>query len=499
MNTRIVTGVLVLAVAAVAVVGASRWFAPEEREVTCSSEKAYELYREGLDQMGRFRFDRAETALVEATELEPGFAVAQIHLATVYRNMGNMAKADSLVNLAEENLDDESELEKLWVERVHAIYHDEHEKGMELQKKMVELHPEHPWVLRLRAEEARRQQDYREAIALYDRILEQDPEAIEIHNLKGYMYISLGEYDEAVHALQRYAYYAPDNANPHDSLGEAYLYQGQYEEAIREFVKALEIEPTFIWSAVHLAQALTITGQFERAEETLQEMKPIFVERGQESWMSLEQLRIDFVAERWSEMIQQAEAALPFDDDLKHEIEYAIFVHYARTAGYLELGEMDNAYAARADLEALIEEISEKQTVYGIWDSAIARNQAYLESRFGRAEGNPERGIEDLRKVVAKSRLSPHELVMYRRELAEALLAAERPDEAAEVATAVLEKIPTAPTMNLLAAKAYYRMGEREEALGYLRTHLEVMRFADAGHPQVEEATQLLQQMVPRS
>jgi len=327
-----------------------------------------------------------------------------------------------------------------------------------------------------------------------------DPEAIEIHNHKGYMYLALGEYEQAIHALQRYAYYAPDNANPHDSLGEAYLYEGEYERAIAEFLKALEIEPTFVWSGVHLAQALGTTGQFRRADQTLEELRPIFEDRDQLSWMITEKLKLAFMAERWEPLVELAEAQLPFDDnDSLEKTEFHVWVHYARTAGYLELGKLSAARAAEADLQTLIQTLGKKASAYGMWDSIFEINRAYLESRFARFEGEPDRAIEDLRTAIADSRMSPHELAPFRYELAEALLTSGRAAEAAEAADELLVKIPTAPRMNLLAAKAYQALGEREPALQHLRTYLEVMRLADYGNPRVAEATRLLQQMVPRS
>ena len=55
------------------------------------------------------------------------------------------------------------------------------------------------------------------------------------------------------------------------------------------------------------------------------------------------------------------------------------------------------------------------------------------------------------------------------------------------------------PGLNFAAAKAWARAGNRDLALDHLQTYLDVMRNADNDHEQVQEATALLQRLVPRS
>jgi tetratricopeptide (TPR) repeat protein len=484
----------------VTLVGGCGLFSHADREVTCHSDAAYAAYREGLDQSYRFHPEKAFDAFENATRLDPEFPMAELMLAGAATSLGKSDFADSVLSVAYEQRHVATPVEQLLIERNYVIHEGDHDKGMEIYQQLVDLAPDNPFVLKMRAQDARRRHKPREALELYDQVLQQDPEAIEIYNLKGYMYLSLGEYDKAVHALQRYAYYAPDNANPHDSLGEAYLYQGHYEQAIEEFVQALELEPTFLWSGIHLAQALGITGQFHRAERTLDELQPVFEERDQIPWLDTEKLKLAFMAEDWQRLVAMAEAQLPMKDIGSLELaDYHVWVNYARTTGYLELGNLEAARAAEADLDTLMSDLRGKMKTYGVWESVYKINHAYIESRFARFEGHPERAIDDLRQAVAESKLSPHELAPFRYELTEALLAAGRPAEAVEVANELLKKIPTAPRMNLLAARAYQALGEREPALQHLRTYLEVMRFADEGNPRVAEATRLLQQMVPRS
>ena len=78
--------------------------------------------------------------------------------------------------------------------------------------------------------------------------------------------------------------------------------------------------------------------------------------------------------------------------------------------------------------------------------------------------GDPASGVQQLREAIEASSLSPHEISMFRYELAEALLESGEPQEAVEVVHAVLDRIPNAPMMNLVAARGHRELGEREDA-----------------------------------
>jgi tetratricopeptide (TPR) repeat protein len=141
----------------------------------------------------------------------------------------------------------------------------------------------------------------------------------------------------------------------------------------------------------------------------------------------------------------------------------------------------------------------EEGSAYRDMDPIIELNRRFIESRFARAENAPSIGIEPLRAAIAASKLSPHELSFTRRELVEALIEAERYDEAIAEAAVVLEIIPTEPELNLLSARARLQIGQQEEAIENLEVFFDVMRHADDGHPRVAEAKRLYDRVVPRS
>lgn len=475
----------------------------EEREVTTSSDEAYAAYQEGEADLERFRLEAAREEFAEAVTLDPQFAMAWARLGIVQRQLGLNDEARASVQTAFDDRQTASEIESLWIDRLHALFERDTERADAAYQEMLERYPDHPWVLRLRAEYAKQNNDFEEALACYDQLLEQDPDAVAVHNLKGYLYLSEGDYEKAVQSLQRYAYYAQDQANPHDSLGEAYLHIGRYEDAIGEFRTSLEIDPTFIWSANNLAEALSVTGQIHAAEKVLEVYKPVFEERRMMPWWDMSRTRVALRAENWDEVLELTATSLTKLSELETEqrLEYELFARYARTMALLESGKEDAAREALGELARVADEVRNWGPIAKLERprQLMELNEAMTLSRFDRAEDVPAKGIPRLEAALATAELSPYELSSPTWELAMAYLDSGQPEAAAAAAQRILDVIPTAPRLNLVAAKAYARAGDRDVALTHLQTYLDVMRNADADHPQVEEATELLQQLVPRS
>ena len=501
MTRRLITVAGGIALIALGVWATVSWFEDSPREVTTTSDLAYELYQEGEGHVERYDLEAAAAAFTAAVEADSTFAMAHLQLSGLMWQLGRRDDAQEHLERAAELTDSVSEVERLWIERAVARYSDEPDRVQKLTAELAERFPDHPWVLRLLGEQARQRGEYTKALTAFDRALELDPEAVDIHNKKGYIYLGMGEYEKAVQSFQRYAFYAPDQANPHDSLGEAYFYTGRFEEATKEFLRALEIDPGFIWAGVHLADVLGVTGQLERAHRVLDEFEPVFEERGLEDWLAQQRMTIDLRADRWEQVLERARAEIERLEGVKERrLEYLVSARFMRTLSLLELGRVDEA---RESLESLAESSSAMGELLG--DSPrfaeIERlHLAMIESRFGRAEGEPARGIEALSTAIDEAEsIGPHELTFFRHELARAQWAADRPEAAAATVDTALDEIPTLPRMNLLAARIKADLGRRDEALAHLRTHLEVMRYADEGHPSVVQAQRMLQRLVPRS
>jgi len=483
------------------------WLLPgcseDPREVTTSSDLAYTCYMDGRASMERFRLEESRQCFLDALEHDPEFSMAWAQLGIAQRQLGDIEAAKESIRRAWDTRENATEVEAIWITRLKALFDRDHEAAKAAYAELTEKYPDHPWVLRLRAEVAKQSNDYETALACYDRLLEEDPNAVAVHNLKGYLYLAQGDYEQAVLSLQRYAYYAPDQANPHDSLGEAFLHTGRYEEAIHEFRTALEIDPAFLWSANNLSVALSITGQTRAAVLLLDNYKPGFEERKMVAWWELARSRVALRARHWPEVLDLTAASLTTIAKMsdQEKLEYELFARYARSMALLEVGNMDAAREALAELALVSQRVRGYEAIAKLErpQQLLDLHEATTLSRFDRAEGVPTEGIPRLEASLAAASLSPHELAHPTYELAMAYLDGGQPETAAAVAQRILDVIPTAPELNFAAAKAWAKAGNRDLALEHLQTYLDVMRNADDDNERVQEATALLQRLVPRS
>jgi len=328
-------------------------------------------------------------------------------------------------------------------------------------------------------------------------VLTQDPERVDIHNTLGAVYLSAGRYEDAITSFQRYIFYAPGLPNPIDSLGEAYLNCGRYEEAIQQFTDALQLDPTFLPAAKHLSTALATIGRIRDARRILDEMLPVFEERNQLKERDQLLMDIEYAAGNWEALRELAEAA-----EVSNEIDpahpnYPLMIHFSRTVAHLELGNPEAAAKSADDLLEYLELFRARLPDSGFMKTQFRMVDAYLRSKFARANGTPEEGIERLQSALDESNFGPHHLMEFRHELAKAYFEAGRFQEAIQAAAQGLEVIPNHPDLNLIATKSLVEMDQKEDAVPFLRRYLEVMRYADEDHKDVRYAKRLAARLVP--
>jgi tetratricopeptide (TPR) repeat protein len=72
-------------------------------------------------------------------------------------------------------------------------------------------------------------------------------------------------YPEAILYCKQYVALAPQNPNTHDSLGMAYQLAGQYDAALAEYNDALQLDPEFEPSIIHLGDTYYQMGRYRDA------------------------------------------------------------------------------------------------------------------------------------------------------------------------------------------------------------------------------------------
>jgi tetratricopeptide (TPR) repeat protein len=263
-----------------AVVGvAAALLLTNRRPVTTSSDAAYRIWREALENERRFYFKEARAGYAKALELDPDFAAAMLGLA----RQSQKEQAVSLLHRAERLKSRLTDRERLHVDLALA----EMEKGpperLKIAQQILAKYPDDFRATTVIAMDQARQGKMEEAVRVFTKLLEVDPNSADAYNMIGYHYGYRGDYEKAIENLKKYQFMAPDQANPHDSLGEIQAYSGHYDEAIQNLNRALSIKPDFFAAYDHLGVAYEGKGDYAKAYESYRkayETMPIEAEKG---------------------------------------------------------------------------------------------------------------------------------------------------------------------------------------------------------------------------
>jgi hypothetical protein len=88
-----------------------------------------------------------------------------------------------------------------------------------------------------------------------------------VYNLLGYSYAQISKLDYAINAFEKYIELAPEEPNPYDSMGEILQIEGRIDEAVEQYKKALDKNPDFRASSLHLIDAYLDRADFRKAEK----------------------------------------------------------------------------------------------------------------------------------------------------------------------------------------------------------------------------------------
>ncbi len=252
-------GVLLLAAGVSAAV-----FMSHRRDVTTTSEAAYEAYREGVANENRFYFKEARLAYARALELDPTFAMAMLGLA---RQSKEPSQGAALIKRAAREKGRLTERERLHVDMALAMTEKRHEDALKIANEIHQKYPADTRSAQVLANNEMVRGNSDRGIKIFEELLSVDPNNAEAYNQIGYRYGYRGDYEKAMENLKRYQFIAADNANPFDSLGEVQAYSGHYNEAIENLNRALAIKPDFVESVAHLGVAYEGLGEYAKAIE----------------------------------------------------------------------------------------------------------------------------------------------------------------------------------------------------------------------------------------
>jgi tetratricopeptide (TPR) repeat protein len=278
-----VVGVLFLLAAG----GLAALYLSGRRDVTTSSARAYEAYKLGIENEGRYYFKEARLHFARALELDPDFAMAMLGLARITDH----DQALSLVERARRRRDRLNENERLHVDLQFAGVNGKSDEVLKIARAIHEKYPDDVRVAMILCSDELAKGNSERALAIFAEVLALDPNNALAYNLIGYYHGYRGDYEKAIENLKKYQFMAPDQANPYDSLGEIQAFSGHYEEAVANLNRALAIKPDFFEAYGHLGVAYEGKGDYARAIENYQKAAEQAVSDGKRRDLLMNALR----------------------------------------------------------------------------------------------------------------------------------------------------------------------------------------------------------------
>ena len=234
--------------------------------ITTTSADAREAYVRGRDLAEKLRVQQGRAEYERAVQLDPSFALGYLNLAgtqpTTKEFFDTLGKAVALA-------DKVSDGERLMIRGTEAGSHGDNAAQIQIFTELATKYPADERALSLLGNALFGTQDYKTAVAQYEKVVKIAPDFSPVYNQLGYSYKFLGDMGKAEAAFKKYIELIPDDPNPYDSYAELLLKVGRFDESIVNYRKALAIDPTFANSHLGIATDLDLQGKGKDARREL--------------------------------------------------------------------------------------------------------------------------------------------------------------------------------------------------------------------------------------
>ncbi len=242
-------------------------------EWTTRSPRALEEYEIGLKDLAKMYKMDAVQHFEKALELDPSFAMARLHLATLYPSRSERKRLHEELRLIDTR---KLQARESFLLAYHLARVDRRKADSEqVLALFLEQHPQDPFGLKIQCEIAWEAQAWDEAERCYDNLLTLHPNRVEAWNNLGHIALARGRFDEAEERFKTYRYLAPDQANPHHSLASLAAIRGRYQEAKRELEETVRIKSDFCAAYTQLVDVGFLSGRLDLAGGALEDLEGI--------------------------------------------------------------------------------------------------------------------------------------------------------------------------------------------------------------------------------
>ncbi len=264
-------------------------------DVTTSSLEALEQYQKGLDLMMRWENPSAASLLRRAVEIDPKFAMAYAYLAlaqlsnmiSVFDPYADLTEAKNTLESAKKYSDRATGSERIVIQLIEALLNRDLTKAAGFGRELLARNIPAKWAYMSIMNEQWRRKDFQGTLRTAEELLENDPTEGNAYNGIAYSYGFLNDYGAAISPLKKYIAVHPDVGNAYDSAWEISMWAGEYDEAVRYADEALRALPALIWPDDLAGWALIHKGQGEEARDRFRHLERISTDWRGEAAFSL--------------------------------------------------------------------------------------------------------------------------------------------------------------------------------------------------------------------
>jgi len=245
------------------------------RDVTSPFPAAYEYYQKAYDLNLRWDFAKAAEYLNKAIEIDPAFAQAYLQLAVVqlgWRYLDpfyDLTEPKRNLALAKKNAARATEADRLAIEMWEPFFRHDWLGAGKVAREIIEKNIPDRWahaILRISLWET---EDFAGAAEITEKYLAIDPTDFETYNALAYAYAYQKNYAASISAAKKYVALDPDVWNAYDSAWEVSMLAGLYDEAISFAETAMKRHPEWTYFDSHVGWALIHKGEGDAAREKL--------------------------------------------------------------------------------------------------------------------------------------------------------------------------------------------------------------------------------------
>jgi len=510
-------------------------------EVTTESMAAYQWFLKGKEAHEKFFNPIAVEHLNQAIELDPKFAAAYLYLG--HARMGITERDAALENYrkAKSLADRTTEKERLLIDAEYYNWFErESGKRTQILQELVAKYPREKQVYLEFGNMYGGRNMYAEAVEQYEKALALDPDWGYVLNQLAYVYSDWGDYEKAIEYFQKYIDVSPGEPNPIDSMAEQYFRMGRLDEALLKYKEALNIIPVFD-SSLKIAFIYAIKEDYALTEEWLsrfisdidspgrkaegylwqgifaflqgkRELAIANLLKGEEladrprkssldyvrAWMYFEQEQythsLEYIRETWDALLEY----------LPDSIRFRSF--YTSEQGLIaaRLVKVDEARKMLAEIKPLLDKAETPFT-----RNKIRHRLNLLEAEIFLAEKTPDQAVTVLENMthepipnLSTDSYGPYNLPFRQDFLARAYIQAGRLDDAIKEYEKKIVFNPVDKDYHLIhpvyhyqLAKLYQDKGLNAKAIEQYEKYLTIMRDADAGIAEVENAKSRLAEL----